>query len=46
MREEIIRDIRRDDLRVPLIEKRKSAPRRANIYRLPQAVEHQHLTVQ
>jgi hypothetical protein len=32
-------------LRVPLIEERKGTARRANIDRLPEAVQHQNLSV-
>ena len=45
MRREIVLLVGRDDLRVPLVEKGKSTTRRANIDRLPEAIEHQNLTV-
>ena len=45
VRGEIVLLIGRDDLRVSLVEKGKSTTRRADIHRLPKAIEHQNLTV-
>jgi hypothetical protein len=45
VREKIILRIGRNDLRVPLINEREGSTRRADIHRLPQAIEHQYLTV-
>ena len=40
-----MRLVRRDNLGVPLEEQRQGTPRRADVHRLPEAVEHQDLTV-
>jgi hypothetical protein len=45
VREEIILRIGRNDLRVARIHEREGAPRRADIHRLPQAIQNQNLTV-
>jgi hypothetical protein len=45
MRREIVFVIGRDHLGVTLVKQRKSTTRRANIDRLPKAIEHQNLTV-
>ena len=43
---EIILQIGRNDLRVALIEQGKGATRRADIDRLPEAIKHEHLSVE
>jgi hypothetical protein len=45
VREKIILRIGGNDLRVAGINKREGAPRRADIHRLPQAIQNQNLTV-
>jgi hypothetical protein len=45
VRRKVVLLIGRDDLRVSLVEKRKGTTRRADIHRLPEAIEHQNLTV-
>ena len=45
MRREIVLVIGRDHLGVPLVKEGKSTTRRADIDRLPKAIEHQNLTV-
>jgi hypothetical protein len=45
MRHEIVRLIGRNNVGVSGINQREGAPRRADIHRLPEAVEHQDLTV-
>jgi hypothetical protein len=45
VRQEIVRFVGRDDLGVTRIHQRKGAARRADVHRLPEAVEHQNLTV-
>jgi len=45
MRHEIVRIIRRNNLSVAGVDERKSSPRRADIHRLPEPVQHQNLTV-
>ena len=45
MREKIILRIGGHDLRVTLINEREGSTRRADIYRLPQAIQNQNLTV-
>ncbi len=46
MRQEVVLRVRGDDLRVPLVEQRKRATRRADIDRLPEAVQDQNLSIQ
>jgi len=46
VRHEIVCLIRRNDLRVTRINQRECAPRRADVNRLPEPVQHQNLTVQ
>jgi len=46
VRRKIVRVIRRNNLGVPRVYKRKGAASRANVHRLPEPVEHQNLTVQ
>jgi len=45
VRQEIVGFIRRDDLGMTCINQRKGAPRRADVHRLPQPVQHQDMTV-
>lgn len=45
MRQKIVSFVRRDDVGMARIDQRESAPRRADVHRLPQAIEHQNLTV-
>ncbi len=45
VRQKIIRLVRRDDLGVTRVYQRESAARSADVHRLPEAVEHQNLTV-
>ena len=45
VRRKVVRVIRRNNLRVPCINERKGPAGRADVYRLPKPVEHQHLTV-
>jgi hypothetical protein len=45
MRREIVFVVGRDNLGMPLVKKGKSTTRRADIDRLPKAIEHQNLTV-
>jgi hypothetical protein len=46
VRRKVGRVIRRNNLGVPCVYKRKGAASRANVHSLPKPVEHQHLTVQ
>ena len=46
VRREVVRVIRRNNLRVPCVYERKGATRRANVHRLPEPVEDQNLTIQ
>jgi len=45
MRPKIVSFVRRDDVGMARIDQRERAPRRADVHRLPQAIEHQNLTV-
>jgi len=45
VRQKIARFVRRDDVGMARIDQREGAPRRADVHRLPQAIEHQNLTV-
>jgi len=45
MRQEIVFRVRRDDMGVSGVDERKRAARRADVDRLPQAIQHQDLTV-
>ena len=45
MRQEIVLCVRRDDVGVSSVDERKRAARRADVDRLPQAIQHQDLTV-
>jgi len=45
VRQKIVGFIRRDDLGVACINQSEGAPRRADVHRLPQAIEHQNVTV-
>jgi hypothetical protein len=45
VRQKIVLRIRRNDLRMASVNERKCAPRRADIDRLPQAIENENLTV-
>ena len=46
MRRKVVRVIRRNNLSMPRVYERKGAASRADVHRLPEAVEHQNLTVQ
>jgi hypothetical protein len=46
VREKVVRLIRGNNLSVPGIDERKGPTGRADVYRLPEPVEHQNLTVQ
>ena len=45
MRQKIVSFVRRDDVGMARIDQRKGASRRADVHRLPQAIEYQNLTV-
>ena len=45
VRQKIACFVRRDDVGMACIDQRKGAARRADVHRLPQAIEHQNLTV-
>ncbi len=45
VRQKIACFVRRDDVGMARIDQRKGAPSRADVHRLPQAIEHQDLTV-
>ena len=45
VRQKIARFVRRDDVGMARIDEREGASRRADVHRLPQAIEHQDLTV-
>jgi len=45
MRRKIVGFVRRDDVGMARIDQREGAPCRADVHRLPQAIEHQNLTV-
>ena len=45
VRQKIAGFVRRDDVGMARIDQRESASRRADVHRLPQAIEHQNLTV-
>ena len=45
VRQEIACFVRRDDVGMTRIDQRKGAPSRADVHRLPQAIEHQNLTI-
>ena len=46
VREKVVRVIRRNNLGVPRIDEGKGPTGRADVYRLPEPVEYQNLTVQ
>ena len=46
VREKVVGIIRRNNLGVPRIDEGKGPPGRTDVYRLPEPVEHQNLTVQ
>jgi hypothetical protein len=46
VREKVVRIIGRNNLSLPRIDKGKGSTGRTDVYRLPEPVEHQNLTVQ